>query len=344
MTPASSTLTTRRYEQADEPDVLDLLSSAMGGGPAGTRTPELFGWKHCDNPFGPSYLLVAEADDLIVGLRAFMRWSFRSAEGTVRAVRAVDTATHPRYQGRGIFSRLTSEAIDAIRADTDLVFNTPNEKSFPGYVKMGWRTVGTLPISVRVRRPVRVLRGLRDVRAGGTSSPLPPSSAGEAALEAVADPGLGALLEEAEGGSENLGLRTQKDEAYLRWRYGQAPSLDYRAIREHSGGALTGVAFFRVRPRGRLLETTVSEVLVRPGDEATARRLLGRVVRAAEVDHASCRFAGGTAAARAARRRGFLPTGRGMMFVINRIGRRQIEPDPHDLRSWALTLGDLEVF
>ena len=127
----------RPYDEADEDEVIGLLTAALGGGPAGERPAEFFRWKHQENPFGRSFGLVAEADDRIVGLRAFMRWEFVAGDRRFKAVRAVDTATHPDYQGRGIFSQLTLEALDALRHEADFVFNTPNEKSLPGYLKMG---------------------------------------------------------------------------------------------------------------------------------------------------------------------------------------------------------------
>lgn len=338
-------LVMRPYEETDEPQVLALLSAALGGGPAGTRTREFFRWKHFEDPFGASYLLVAETEGRIVGLRAFMRWSFRSGGRTIRAVRAVDTATHPHYQGRGIFSRLTAEAIEGIRGETDMIFNTPNEKSLPGYLKMGWVAVGTFRVSIRPRKPWRLARNPRpEVPGPNEVTQRGPSVGAEPALEALSDPQLDPLLDEAVPGSSDIRLHTPKDGAYLRWRYGLAPLLDYRAIRERSGDVLTGVALFRVRPRGKLWESTVSDLIVRPGDDRTARRLLARVVRASRVDHLTCHFPNGSAAARAARRAGFLRTRRGMTFVVNQIHPVRQGPDPSQMGAWALSLGDLEVF
>ncbi len=39
----------------------------------------------------------------MIGFRTFLRWEFEDAGRVVRAVRAVDTATHPDHRGRGIF-------------------------------------------------------------------------------------------------------------------------------------------------------------------------------------------------------------------------------------------------
>ena len=120
------------------------------------RYRELFAWKHERNPFGPSLAWVVERGGRVVAVRLFMRWEFRRGGATLRAVRAVDTATHPDHQGRGLFTALTQHAVEACRTDgVAFVFNTPNEQSRPGYLKLGWREVGRLRTAVRPGRPGR---------------------------------------------------------------------------------------------------------------------------------------------------------------------------------------------
>src|SRR5713101_901703 len=139
-------LTVQRATSADFPGVLELTRRALGWTDADTHFLE---WKHLRNPFGPSPMWVATDDDRVVGFRAFLRWEFVTRAGrTVTAVRAVDTATDPAYQGQGIFTRLTTEAIAALTHDgVELIFNTPNAKSLPGYLKMGWQEIGRLPVA-----------------------------------------------------------------------------------------------------------------------------------------------------------------------------------------------------
>jgi hypothetical protein len=79
-------ITIRPFAFADESQVLSLLGAALGGGPAGQRPASFFRWKHLENPFGPSLMLVAEADDRIVGLRAFLRWRFVAGDASFAAV------------------------------------------------------------------------------------------------------------------------------------------------------------------------------------------------------------------------------------------------------------------
>jgi GNAT superfamily N-acetyltransferase len=324
----------RPFVDEDLPRVLDLLDASLGGGPAGRRPPEFFTWKHLDNPFGRSLLLVAEHQDRLIGLRAFMRWRFRAGQRTLAAVRAVDTATHPDFQGLGVFSRLTRAALEAMDGQVDLVFNTPNGKSGPGYLKLGWREVGKVPVSVRARRPLRLLLSGR-----ARPHPEPPVAADEAVAALADEAALAALLAREPA---PRGLATPRTPEYLRWRYGAAPLLGYRAVTEERGGQLAGIALFRVRPRGRLWESTVAEVLA-GGEEATARRLLSRVAAAAPVDHLTLHAPAGTPLHRAARRGGFLPSPAGILLVANP-RTAGLAPDPTRLDAWALSLGDLEVF
>jgi hypothetical protein len=286
-------------------------------------------------------MLLAEADGRLAGLRAFMRWRFAAGDRPVRAARAVDTATHPDFQGMGVFTRLTLAALDEVRGDVDLVFNTPNGKSGPGYLKMGWREVGRMPVSIRARHPLRVAGSLR---------PGAPPAGAPAAPPPVDAPPAAAVLERAEQVARLLAreqapagrLATPRDLAYLRWRYGAAPLLDYRAVTEERGGELAGLAVFRVRPRGRLWESTVAEVLA-GGDQRTAGRLLRRVAAAAGSDHLTLHAPAGSPLARAALRSGFLPSPVGVSMVANPLADG-LRPDPTERAAWALSLGDLEVF
>jgi GNAT superfamily N-acetyltransferase len=334
-TRAKAQVEVRPYRDEDEPGVLELLEASLGGG-GGTRTHDFFAWKHLDNPFGRSFMLVAETDGRVIGLRAFMRWAFKAAGDDVRAVRAVDTATHPDYQGMGIFTKLTTAALEQLTDEAAFVFNTPNEKSKPGYLKMGWRVAGELPISVRVRRPMRFVRGIRGLRAttsGGEGGPV--VNAARFSELALADGELEALLRSTGRADERL--TTAHTAASLRWRYGQSPHLDYRAV-----GDADGLVIFRVRSRGSLWEATVAEVLVGERDAVAARSLLRDAARSAGVDHMTCLLPSGSAALKGARRAGFVRSPIGMTLTARPL--QGSSPDPLDMRSWALSLGDVEVF
>ena len=330
----------RCYQPADESQVLDLLTTCLGGGPAGDRSSEFFRWKHLQNPFGRSMMLVADSDGQVVGLRAFMRWRFCSRGRVVEAVRAVDTATHPAHQGRGVFSRLTRKALDELEEDVALVFNTPNTKSGPGYLKMGWKDVGEVPVHVRVLNPLRFAwhlgAGSRDEFVfSNTRNGLPASVVlGDKAM-------ITSFLKEVE--SHGACLCTERTHEYLWWRYAAPTWFDYRVAVEERNGRVKGIAVFRVRRRGRLHEASVAELMVGPGDRQTAQRLLRQVISSAKADHVSACFPATGTASSAARRCWFFSSRRGARLVVKPL-QAHIEPLVTSRDSWALSLGDLEIF
>lgn len=325
-TPAE--ITVRRATDADRPAVLDLLADSLGWDRDETFA-EFFHWKHVENPFGASPAWVAVEDKTIVGFRTFLQWRFEHPDGrTRRAVRAVDTATSPAHQGRGIFRRLTLSAVEELTAEgIDFVFNTPNANSRPGYLRMGWSTVGRLPIVARVGGIASGLR-MRASRVPAERWPVA-TNAGAAARELLAHPHVGDLLGRV---GPPVGLRTARSPEYLRWRYGLA-ALGYRAIALDDDPA-TGIAIFRVRRRGDATEAGISEVIVPNHADDTRRRLLALVAHRTGADYA-------IRVGRPLLRAGFLPFPRQGPILTY---RPMADPAPAPaLGDFDLSLGDVEL-
>ena len=324
---AESTLTVRRATSSDRAAVLELLAGALGWDDVG-ELDGFFAWKHEQNPFGPSPAWVAMDGTRIAGFRTFLRWEFIDGSGTIRrAVRAVDTATHADYRGRGVFRALTLAAVDELTDDgVEFVFNTPNDQSRPGYLTMGWQTVGRLPAAVRMRGMTGALRMLR-ARVPAERWPLA-GGGGETASDLLRHPSVTALLERLPA---STGLCTRRSVAYLQWRYGYAP-LGYRAIAVGDDPA-RGLAIFRVRRRGDAREAALCEVLTPAGSAAAVKQLCGSVARASGADYAIRLGARGA---------GFVPLPRQGPILTWRSLATRDKVAPAASR-WQLSLGDVEL-
>ena len=312
--------------------ILGLCRASLGW-KASDPNEAFFNWKHVDNAFGESPSWVATTGDGdIVGLRVFMRWEFCGPGGrTYRAVRAVDTATHPDFQGRGIFTKLTLAGVEELTADgVDFVFNTPNDKSMPGYLKMGWQVVGRIPVSVRVRSPMSAarLRGAK-AAAGKWSSG---TSAGIDARTVLADKN--ALERLLSSVPEPQAIHTPRSANYYQWRYDFAP-LGYRAL--PLGDIVEdGFIVFRVRTRGTATELTVCDVVA--PRRASVGTAVGHLLRSAKADYA---ISTSNKALEAGPSKGFVPVRRlGPIMTWREVTRSGI-PQMKDL---GLTMGDVELF
>lgn len=124
------------YSESELNQIVGLIRKSLDP----TFTVDFFKWKHLYNPFGNSYGLLAIDGEKIVGLRMFMFWEFcDGVEQNIKtAIRPVDTVVDSNYRGRGLFKKLTLQGLENCKGEYDFVFNTPNNNSLPGYLKMGW--------------------------------------------------------------------------------------------------------------------------------------------------------------------------------------------------------------
>ncbi len=343
----------RTYAPEDQDKVIELLRLALGPASRGAR-PDVWRWKHLDNPFGPSLLKVAtDGDGQVVGLRALMQWRLAYGETELKALRAVDTATHPHCRRSGIFKGLTSLLVEEAKEEGfHLIFNTPNRYSLPGYLKLGWRYVGRVHPLVKVLDPASFLIGLARhlvLRKRGRLSlgrddlpvrcELPPASA---LLEKSGT--VECLLGLAQSPRSQDGLHTLRSAQYLLWRYLRHPSLTYHVAQVQEDGALEAWAIVRANLRSGLREVVLCEMALDRPDLELCRRLLGSIKAQVQADYMVAYFPPGSFLDQSLRRCGFWPVPRvGMNFVV----RPLIAPlpvDPLQPGHWALSLGDLELF
>ena len=317
----------RHATSSDFPRILELTRRSLGWTDQDAR---YLVWKHGQNPFGASPMWIAEADGRVVGFRAFLRWEFVDADGiVVRAVRAVDTATDPDYQGQGIFTRLTRTAVEELSSEgVAFVFNTPNRQSLPGYLKMGWQSLGRLTVAIRPGR-LRFPFAAVTARRGADRWPLP-TTAGLAAAEALADST--AIERLTATVPRTSGLTTRRGAAYLAWRYGFEP-LGYRALLV-GANVDAGLALFRLRRRGHAVEATIGDLLVPGGDTHVRHALLRAIGRTARPDYL-IRLADESHPA----------SPRGWVRAIGPVlaSRPLAGSPPSALGDWALTMGDVEL-
>ncbi|MGE0772978.1 MAG: GNAT family N-acetyltransferase [Cyclobacteriaceae bacterium] len=234
---ASEFIDIRFATNEDIPSVVHLLKLSLGESLM-PKSEAFWRWKHKGNPFGESPVLLAFDESRLVGVRAFMRWDWKQREKIIRSVRAVDTATHPDYQGKGIFRRLTLKLVDQCKIDgIDFIFNTPNSSSMPGYLRMGWRKVGRMPVGFRPHLPK--ITGVEN-------------NPGEYGWDSCY---IASFLADTEP-SEYLATKYTRE--YFDWRYDENPNVTYHLLRGNSGNFF---AIFRIRPFRFGLEMRICEVV-----------------------------------------------------------------------------------
>lgn len=305
-------------DQDIEP-ILEVLKSSLGETPLLRRTRALYEWKHVANPFGPSIAIVAEVSGRIVGVRALMRWELATQNGErIPCVRAVDTATHPEHQGKGIFRSLTMTAVDEAREQgIVLIFNTPNEKSAPGYLKMGWKEVGWLHPLVRPRLGSSIRPSAGELPA---LCDVIPVASQDFPFESPHDRGY-------------FGLRTPRTVDFQRWRFCEHPTARYGWFAEDNGN---GGAAVRCGLRAGRTELIVSELQAGAG-------CLRSIARAHRARYMAGLFRQGSPERRSAQRALMLPVPgvAGLRLVANPLV--ELDFDVFEPGTWDLSMCDVEL-
>ena len=337
-------LSIRSMQERDTDGILALLRLSLGDGSI-PRTVEYWSWKHRKNPFGPSATIVAESAGEVVGLRAFMRWTWQSCGKRIRAVRAVDTATHPSWRGRGIFTRLTLDLVEQMKDErVGFVFNTPNQFSRPGYLKMGWTDLGRVSLWIRPRASIRLGRGvLQRIRRKPATEQTPPSGARyQSVRDLLSLPEMG-RLEDFQTPNDQ-GFRTVVDRQYLKWRYADIPGFAYSAAWKHESDGSVAV-IFRQRQRGDLKELRFCQILLSgPRSPRLAKEVMREVIKQTRPDYAVA-MSSTEHEAKAFAFAGFFPVPRaGPILTVRELNEGPGIVDPLERSTWKLCIGDLELF
>jgi GNAT superfamily N-acetyltransferase len=331
-------LVVRDAEPEDEAEILELMRTTLGPGGA-PRTAELWDWKHHQSPFGASPALLAVVRDQIVGLRAFLRWRWRLGERQLEAVRAVDTAVHPAFQRRGIFSHLTRRLVERVSTEgCELIFNTPNRRSGKGYRKLGWQRATRPPLLIRPLRPWRMAAATLGVACRHAPANLDRYPSVSQLLDW---PGLGQLLDSTDLERRNH-LSTPLDRSFLRWRYVDIPNLEYQAHWRASSGAAVAL-IFRSRLRRSRRELLLTEILAR-GSERDRRRLLGQLIDELATNSDVDYLLAGSQESASLESRGFHAIPWGPTLMTRCLADDEELQNRLRSGSWLLSAGDLEIF
>jgi len=320
----------------DIPVIVDLLKKSLGE-ELMPKSETYWRWKHVSNPFGKSPVLLAFEDGMLVGVRAFMRWQWMYQGQRFESVRAVDTATHPDYQGRGIFKKLTLSLLDHCKAEGwHFVFNTPNQSSKPGYLKMGWKEAGKLPINIKLSRPFSIA-----LQATGVWKKEPAALENSSILKYLEHPDVSSLIGESHRQHTNRVVTAHTAQSLL-WRYNDVVVAKYHACGLHNGSALDALLFYRLKESKLGTELRITDFFTRPGaSEKDVRNLIREQIALHKTDYVTI----------SGRNNGVsMP---GLLSLKNlKVGPivtiRDITMDPSELlgnfHHWGPSVGDLELF
>ncbi|MDD5218430.1 MAG: GNAT family N-acetyltransferase [Candidatus Omnitrophica bacterium] len=210
---SSQMANTLTYDTAGERDAAALSELYHEYYPTLSWSPDYLRWQYFSNPAGNAQIWTARGGRKIVATFAAVphRISVKGKPGIGH--RMQDAFTRPEYRGFGIYhtmSRLTRDYLEKPVFPFNFAF--PNEKSYTGFVKMGWKPLFRIPLWI-----------LSEVDA----LQAPPVIAKVSAVRRF-DASTDAIWR---AHVRNFDFAVERDAAYLNWRYFARPLAKYFAFR-----------------------------------------------------------------------------------------------------------------
>jgi len=262
MTPA---WTLRRYETEDEDAILELLNAAFGK----WHSPEYWRWKYTRNPAGPPIIWLAEHNNKIIGHYGITPIRMKIGNAYVRGSFADDAATHPDYQGRGVFSSIVNRSyLDAGQGGIPITFGFANTNLGPTYKR--YERIGHIcfmiamtkvfdwePFLAKYAQNKRLIRAasavLRRIR-------RPRSSRGDLRIETIDrfDERSDVFWERV---CRNFQVVVRRDQTYLNWRYVGHPEKEYTIRAAVEGRRFLGYSVLARQRRDNLSLGLIVDIL-----------------------------------------------------------------------------------
>jgi hypothetical protein len=132
----------KEVSRASVRDYAALLSSSFVGF---QPTVEYLDWLYFENPRGKVRGFDAFNGDMLVAHYACIPIKINGYKHD--SLLSLNTATHPNFQGRGLFSTLATKTFESVSASHANVIGVANAKSIGGFIKyLGFEVLGNLEL------------------------------------------------------------------------------------------------------------------------------------------------------------------------------------------------------
>jgi len=346
----------RINQPSDFPAIMELVKVCYG---EKAESAEWWIWRHFDPCVKYSVIYLAMHGDKVVGIRPMSLFHYTLQGKPLIGALFSAVMVHPEYRRRGIFSSLVNACVkEAWNCDADFVSVMPNDISYFGFIKLGWRDPGDRALLIRPLDLIATFKAkIRPDWFGALAAAFPHLFVKIISPQLYIAKGLN--IEEvaffnrkADMLSENIGSRyngliLKRDNVWLNWRYKANSWNNYRRYEARSlDGSLKGIAVTNIEIRKDLRLGYLVEIM---GESTDVRRtLISSAVNQLKEEDVSAVVAvmSDRDSISDLRRQGFY-------IVPNAFSPKKFhivyspKPDKEDLlkpltniRNWYLTLGD----
>lgn len=115
-------------------------------------SPEFLQWQYCENPTGKVIGCDAYDGDILIAHYVTIPVIYLINGKETKGLLSINTATHPSYQGKGLFTELATRTYEnGKKKGYEFVIGVANKNSTPGLVKkLGFQLVSPLDVKIGI--------------------------------------------------------------------------------------------------------------------------------------------------------------------------------------------------
>lgn len=282
----------RRANVSDRNMAVGLMRYAFGdSGPADQKAAR-WEWLFSRNSGDHRYFyLVAETDGAFVAQYATLPTRMQHADQSLLGLLSLDTATHPSFEKKGLFTKLALRLYLESSAECPLIYGFPNGNSAPGfYRRLDWRPISPFPLLVRplggLHRTVSPGRRAAAILLDLAATPV--MAIWDRAVltsdrDVVRFADFGEWADEIwRSNSPRFGTCAVRDRAFLQWRFVESP-FEYERFAVIRGREVLGFAVLAITKTSRATVVHLMEVMTMdPDDRVSAAKLISACLQQAK--------------------------------------------------------------
>ncbi|MFC2002742.1 GNAT family N-acetyltransferase [Chloroflexota bacterium] len=352
----------REYKEGDERDILDLYKLVFGV----EMSLEHWLWKYKRNPAGQPFIILAEAEQGIVGHFALLPRLMKVGDNASLGSLSVDTMVHPEYRCQGMHVIMGRETCElAARRGSVIAYGFSNQLSHRNATtKIGFTSSygGGIPLWIKPLDFETVLRkhftnntllaklGSKTAQLGmklfyRSSKTRPTCSIKE--LSSF-DERFDSLWDKF---SKSYDIMVTRNRAYLTWRYLEKPSDEYRIFVAERGEKLVGAIVVKCAEQVDFMIGFIMDMLSTPEEPEAGKELISAAVdhfAARQIDMAGCLMLPGAAYSRNLKGMGFVKAPKSLLpqemyLDVNNLVPQYQKASFVNPKNWFVTWGDHDV-
>lgn len=310
-------------------------------------------WEYAGNPDGNAVISIARRVNEIVGQYIVLPRNFILNGEIINGSLSVNTLTHPRFRGSGLFPLLAENSFNSCREKgIHFTVGFPNNKSAPVISrKKIFETAGNLPLLIKFINPVKSALQFLSSRKNKTGSEIQieiPFSDDKCSVFNFQNHGdkLDELIFKF---NQQKKITTNRSRVFLKWRYEDIPQRKYIFIKEEVNNSLSTLVIFRSRyifgMRCGIIADLINDKNHKPDN---ILKFIHEIAALNRLDLIFVTAPDDSSESISLKQSGFISIPQFILpqqlpFIV-RMHSDVCPPEIADFKNWYLTFGDYDVF